>query len=168
MKLSTTPQKSTDAGVTPLCGDAKCAEEGERASLPPALSRLTATLLSRSAQKMRELFECRIAHLGLRSKHYGVLVLLQEEPLTQVEIGRGLWVDRTTMVSLIDELEHLGLVERGRHPADRRAYAVTLTELGRRVLEEATGIVEASETEFFASLEPVEREQLRALLNKLL
>jgi len=78
--------------------------------LPPALARWTATLLNRAAQKMRETFESRVAHLGLRSKYYGVLALLEDGPLTQIEIGRGLWVDRTTMVTLIDDLERLGWV----------------------------------------------------------
>jgi DNA-binding MarR family transcriptional regulator len=136
--------------------------------LPPALARWTATLLSRAAQKMRQGFESRVAHLGLRSKHYGVLALLEERPLTQIEIGRGLWVDRTTMVTLIDELESLGMVERERYPGDRRAYAVTLTEKGRKILREATEFVDANEAEFFAALSKPEREQLRALLAKLL
>jgi DNA-binding MarR family transcriptional regulator len=136
--------------------------------LPPALSRWTATLLSRAAQKMRESFESRVAHLGLRSKHYGVLALLEDGPQTQVEIGRGLWVDRTTMVLLIDDLERQGLVGRERHPGDRRAYAVTLTAAGREVLREATEVVDATEAEFFATLTAPEREQLRTLLGKLL
>ncbi len=117
---------------------------------------------------MRERFESRVAHLGLRSKHYGVLLLLREGARSQAEIGRGARVDRTTMVALIDELERLGLVERARHAEDRRAHAVTLTARGRQVEREASQAVDSTEAECFAPLAPEEREQLRALLSKLL
>jgi DNA-binding MarR family transcriptional regulator len=136
--------------------------------IPPELGRWTATLLSRAAQQMRERFEGRIAPLGLKSKHYGTLILLQNGPLTQVEIGRSLWVDRTTMVGLVDDLMRLGLVERAPHPEDRRAYAVTLTAQGTEVLKTATQAVDATEAECFAPLSSDERQQLRALLLKIL
>jgi DNA-binding MarR family transcriptional regulator len=136
--------------------------------IPPELGRWTATLLSRAAQRMRERFEGRIAPMGLKSKHYGALILLKNGPLTQVEIGRSLWVDRTTMVGLVDDLMRLGLVERAPHPEDRRAYAVTLTPQGADVLQAATAAVDATEAECFAPLTSDEREQLRALLLKIL
>lgn len=148
--------------------DAEAPERERAAPIPPVLGRWTATLLSRAAQRLREQFEERIAPLGLRSKHYGALVLLQNGPLTQVEIGRSLWVDRTSMVAIVDDLTRLGLVERARHPEDRRAYAVTLTAQGRVVLEEATGAVEAVEAHCFAPLSAAERAQLRSLLQKIL
>ncbi len=109
-----------------------------REEVPDPLSQWTVVLLSRVVERMRESFESRVAHLELRSKHYGVLLLLREGPLTQAEIGRGVRVDRTTMVSLVDELERLGLVERARHAEDRRAHAVTLTSKGREVEREAS------------------------------
>ena len=138
------------------------------AILPPSLARWTASVLSRVAQQMRERFETRVAHLGLRNKHYGVLIVLQDGPLTQTEISRSVAVDRTSMVGLIDELDRLGLVERARHPQDRRAHAVTLTEQGREALRLTTAAVDATEAECFAALSPGEQKQLRALLLKLL
>lgn len=144
-----------------------CSIRQER-EIPRALGRWTATLLSRAAQQMRERFEERIAPLGLKSKHYGTLILLQDGPMTQVEIGRSLWVDRTTMVGLVDDLMHAGLVERARHPEDRRAHAVTLTDRGREALEQATKMVDETEADFFAPLSVDEREQLRTLLLKIL
>ncbi len=140
----------------------------EYAAIPPVLGRWTATLLSRVAQRMRDRFESQVAELGLRSKHYGVLILLQDEPLTQIEIARSLEVDRTTMVSLVDDLARLELVERALHPDDRRAYAVTLTAKGRDVLQLATRAVDEVEAECLAPLSVEERAQLRALLQKIL
>jgi DNA-binding MarR family transcriptional regulator len=145
-----------------------CAEGVDRAPLPPTLERWTGALLNRAAQRVQERFESGLEPLGIRPKHYGVLALLENGPLTQIEIGRGLWVDRTTMVALIDDLERLGLVERERHPEDRRAYAITLTDRGREMLSQATGVVAATQEECFAALSRTEQEQLRALLAKLL
>lgn len=145
-----------------------CADGADRAPVPPALERWTGAFLSRAAQRVQERFESRLEPLGIRSKHYGVLALLENGPLTQIEIGRCLWVDRTTMVALIDDLERLGLVERERHPEDRRAYAITLTAGGREMLSQATGVVAATQEESFAALSRTEQEQLRALLAKLL
>jgi len=137
-------------------------------AIPPALGKWTATLLSRAAQRLRDRFEERVADLGLRSKQYGVLILLQDGPLTQIEIARSLEVDRTTMVSLIDDLVRLELVERALHPEDRRAHAVTLTAKGREILEVATRAVDEVEAECLAPLSPAERTQLRLLLQKII
>lgn len=147
----------------------KLVGSGEREpELHPALARWTAPLLRRVSLKMGERFECRVSQLGLRSKHYGVLLLLKDGPLTQVEIGRWLWIDRTTMVALVDDLVRLALVERGRHPEDRRCHAVSLTEHGRRILDVAEREVDETEAECFAPLTQDERRQLKALLTKLL
>jgi DNA-binding MarR family transcriptional regulator len=137
-------------------------------TIPPVLRRWTATLLSRSAHRLRAKFESRVEPMGLRSKHYGVLILLQDGPMTQVEIGRNLWVDRTTMVAIIDDMTRLNFVERARHPDDRRAYAVTLTQSGREALKQAIQTVNEVEAEVFAPLSMEEREQLRILLQKIL
>ena len=136
--------------------------------IPCVVSQWTISLLSRVVDKMRESFEQRVSHLGLRSKHYSILLLLRGGPQTQTEIGRRARVDRSTMVALIDDLERLGLVERARHAEDRRAHAVTLTNKGREVEREAALAVDATEAECFEPLQPDEREQLRALLSKLL
>jgi len=72
------------------------------------------------------------------------------------------------MVSLVDDLSKLGLVERAPNPADRRAHAVTLTEEGRKVRQMAAAAVDATQEEILAPLTAEEREQLRNLLSKLL
>ncbi len=131
------------------------------------MGRWTGTLLSRAAQRLREDFEARLSDLELKSKHYGILIALRDGPLTQVELGRALWIDRTTMVSMIDELARLELVERAAHPEDRRAHAVTLTAKGIEVERAATKAADEVEAEFFATLSEKERATLRELLDKI-
>ncbi len=143
-------------------------QEEQGRTVPEPLLRWTGTLLNRSAQKVRDLFEGRMSGSGLKSKHYSALILLEDGAKTQVELGRMLWVDRTSMVALVDELEDSGDAKRERHPDDRRTYLVGLTDQGRATLAKATSIADEVEREIFSALSEAEREQLRRLLTRLI
>ncbi|MEJ2866053.1 MarR family winged helix-turn-helix transcriptional regulator [Actinomycetospora flava] len=88
-------------------------------------------------------------------------------PRSQLALARTLGVDRTVMTYLLDELEGAGLVERRPDPADRRARQVLLTEVGSGRLCGLERDLRAAEDELLAPLEPAERDQLRALLQRL-
>ncbi len=137
-------------------------------TIPEPLLHWTGVLLNRSAQKVRDAVEGRMSGSGLKSKHVSALILLDHAPATQIELGRMLWVDRTSMVALVDELEASGDVRRERHPEDRRAYSLSLTEQGRETLGHGRRIADEVEAEIFSGLSSEEREQLRALLARLI
>ncbi len=137
-------------------------------TIPEPLLRWTGVLLNRSAQKVRDAVEGRMSGSGLKSKHVSALILLDHAPATQIELGRMLWVDRTSMVALVDELEASGDVRRERHPEDRRAYSLSLTEQGRETLKRARRIADEVEAEICSGLSGEERETLRALLARLI
>ena len=65
------------------------------------------------------------------------------------------------MVYLVDELEAQRLVVRRPAPADRRAYAVHLTDAGRARLIDAGAIVVRIEDDFLAPLSPRGARALR-------
>jgi len=71
------------------------------------------------------------------------------------------------MVSTIDELESRGMVERRRHPSDRRAYALHITEHGHDTLARGRELSREAQDELLAPLSEEERAQLRELLLKL-
>jgi DNA-binding MarR family transcriptional regulator len=105
---------------------------------------------------------------GLSPYHHAVLVLLEEDPReTQATIADALGYDRSHLVGLLDELEDRGLIERRRDPADRRRHLVSLTPDGRLALAKLREIVTRMEDEFFAPLDPAQRETLKALLLEL-
>ncbi|WP_223290946.1 MarR family winged helix-turn-helix transcriptional regulator [Streptomyces avicenniae] len=89
-------------------------------------------------------------------------------PCSQRVLGEELRIDRTVMVGICDSLEEAGQVRRERDPADRRAYAVTLTDAGRAHLARAEAATPAFLDRTFAALSAAERDQLSALLGKLL
>lgn len=66
--------------------------------------------------------------LGLtRSQLRVVLHLSRKEGLTQVRIAEDLAMGKVAVGGLLDRLEAKGLVERRRHPTDRRAMQIFLT-----------------------------------------
>src|ERR1700752_1493970 len=74
----------------------------------------------------------RLEPRGLSPRAWGVLSTLAESgPLTQIELATTMSIDRTAMVYLLDELEERSLVQRVRHPRDRRAFLIHLTADGQ-------------------------------------
>jgi len=71
-----------------------------------------------------------------------VLVHALEEERTQIQLAALADLDKTTMVSTVDELERRGLAERRPSTTDRRARIIAVTEKGRLAAEEAQRIVD--------------------------
>src|ERR671919_1306771 len=90
--------------------------------------------------------------------------LHQSGPSTQRLLADALGVSPRNITGLVDGLETSGLVVRRRHPTDRRATLVGLTDDGARLAGEmARGKAELA-TGLFASLSARELEQLTATL----
>src|SRR5438477_8789686 len=89
-----------------------------------------------------------LASVGLTPALFGLLnVLGAREGAIQQELGSAMGIDRSTMVSLIDDLEAAGLAKRRPHPRDRRAREVVITPKGRRLLEQTRRMARQVEDE---------------------
>ena len=98
----------------------------------------------------------------------GILLLLEANPgVTQGRLAQAVSLDRSTMVGVVDMLESRGLIER-RRGADRRTNGLWLTAQGRAVVARLKRRIQAHERRVAARLSPLEREQLMALLGKLI
>jgi DNA-binding MarR family transcriptional regulator len=125
-------------------------------------------LLYRAAEASHALANQMLAEVGLAARQAGILTMVTElEPMTQKALGDALRIDRTTMVTLIDDLEARGLVVRERHPRDRRAFLVCPTDAGRAAKEAAIAILDEQQSVFLAPLSQQERAKLGELLNRL-
>jgi DNA-binding MarR family transcriptional regulator len=141
---------------------------GDHASPHPALARNTGYLLSRLGTLGQRHFAQRIGELGLTPRMWGALNVLDAEgALTQHALGVCVGMDPSSMVATIDELETRGLVERHRHPQDRRAYALHVTDAGRETLAAGRRVARQAQEELLGPLNPDERAQLHALLLRL-
>src|ERR1700722_6370488 len=77
---------------------------------PSADSEIT-WLLHRAAQRMRGVTGEQAKEHGIQLRDYIVLSALDKTPgLTQVELGKELGLDRTTLMSQLDRLELMGVV----------------------------------------------------------
>jgi DNA-binding MarR family transcriptional regulator len=145
---------------------------GFQPSGPPgfhyALARHTGFLISRMGMVAQKRFAERLEELGLNPRLWGALNVLDHEgPITQHALGQCVGVDPSSMVATIDELEGQGLVERRRHPSDRRAHALHITSPGREVLTRGRALARRAQDELLAPLSTEERKQLHELLLRL-
>ena len=137
---------------------------GPPSAAPPSVAFLVSRLGLEVGNRLAE----GLAPLGIEPRHFGLLRMLSvSEGQSQRAIGEALDIHPNRMVALVDDLERLRLVQRRPHPSDRRAYALVLTDKGKRVLQKAFEVAFQIEQDLCAGLEPAERTQLLSLLGKL-
>jgi DNA-binding MarR family transcriptional regulator len=99
---------------------------------------------------------------------FGVIVIIDANPgLKQSELARAAHLDRSTVVSVIDNLERRGLVERRPADNDRRSNALVLTPDGVALLKKLKRRVAEHEKRLVEHLSEDERTTLVALLQKI-
>lgn len=113
-----------------------------------------AFLLNQSAYAFTANLGETLAEHGVTVREYCVLMKAAEEERTQNVLAELAMLDKTTMVSTLDDLERAGLAERRVSATDRRARLVAITPRGRQVLEEATAAYDAVVDEALGALEP--------------
>jgi DNA-binding MarR family transcriptional regulator len=125
--------------------------------------------LVKSAVKLRALLDQALAGHGLLAPMLGLLRVLEHSgPISQVELGRALGIDKATMVKFLDQLEAEGLVTRQEGSPDRRVKLVSLSKRGERTLVSASKVRRKVEEEFLSPLSAGERKALLSALPKLL
>jgi DNA-binding MarR family transcriptional regulator len=126
-------------------------------------------LLHKAAVLLGEDVQKALEGAGMRVRDYFVLAALAGGPeLSQQDLSKLLALDPTTVVTVIDELERRGFVERRRNPADRRRYSLILADSGREALGALDALAREAEGEFFGMLDEDERQVLHGLLGRML
>lgn len=98
---------------------------------------------------------------------FGVLVIIEANPdLKQSELARATHLDRSTVVTVIDNLERRGLVERRVALHDRRSNAIRLTAAGTALLRKLKRQVSQHEKRLLENFSEAERASFIALLQK--
>jgi DNA-binding MarR family transcriptional regulator len=97
------------------------------------LDRSPTHLLHRASQAVDAVFGTWSKHLTPRQ--LAVLMTIEEcEGGNQTELVNRTGIDRSTLSDVVARLKRKGLIQRRRPNNDARAYAVKLTDEGRRVL----------------------------------
>jgi DNA-binding MarR family transcriptional regulator len=98
---------------------------------------------------------------------FAVLVLIEGNAgLKQSELAKGVHLDRSTVVSVIDKLERRGLVDRHAVANDRRSNALRLTAKGAALLKQLKRRVASHEKRLARGLDAREKATLVALLQR--
>jgi len=107
--------------------------------------------------------------IDLRPTQLAVLIIINENPgIRQTEVCEALGIQKANFVPLLNELERRGWALRKSAAGDRRSSALHRTPLGNVTLQRARAIHDAYESRFTARLGKRGRDQLLALLNKVM
>lgn len=130
-----------------------------------ALHADTGYLLYRLGLRSGQLFNASLQESGVRLRHYALLrFLATSRGALQRELSTRLGYDPSAIVSLVDDLEKLGFVERRPAPEDRRSRIVVLTDSGRGFLRDTDEAGQRVTDELLDPLGVDERATLQALL----
>lgn len=98
---------------------------------------------------------------GLRMLTFSALAVIGQSPrLRQSALADILAIERPNLVLILDELERAELITRDRARDDRRAYELSPTIRGRRLLEKAVAAVAAHDARMTRGLSAEERAVL--------
>jgi DNA-binding MarR family transcriptional regulator len=86
---------------------------------------------------------------------------------TQLELSRVVCVDKTTLISVLDRLEHQGLVIRAADARDRRVRIPQITDAGRRIYSKFAAARDAAESHALEGIDADDRTLLLDLLARI-
>lgn len=120
------------------------------------------------AQRINDDTTERLGELGLTARQYNYLsVIYVEGSVTTNEIGRLIHTASPSVTSMMNSLEHAGLIARHGNPEDGRSSIVRLTPRGKALYERAFQLHHDPIEETLAALSEREREELVKLLVRL-
>jgi MarR family transcriptional regulator for hemolysin len=122
-------------------------------------------LLNLAGHTLSNRLAAALADIDLTPRMQCVLVHALEEERTQIQLAALADLDKTTMVTTVDELEKRGLAERRPSATDRRARIIAVTPKGRAAAEEGQRIVDRVHAEALAGLS--DRESFVEALGRL-
>ena len=124
------------------------------------LNRSPIHLLHRAGQCAGDVFQAEMKIEGLTPRQLAVLMTVaQNEGLSQTGLVERTGIDRSTLADIVRRMQRKGLLQRRRTREDARAYAVKLTDEGRRVLRTAEPLAKKVDERILDALPGKQREQ---------
>ena len=129
----------------------------DRRDLAAMFAPLTRALIAREEPVLR-------AH-DISMWGYIVLTALVEQPVrTQAALAQAINADKSRIISVLDELQQRGLIQRQPDEADRRVHLLSLTPAGDRLRRSVEAAIRRTEEQVLEVLPPADREAfLRSL-----
>ncbi|AXI79085.1 MarR family winged helix-turn-helix transcriptional regulator [Peterkaempfera bronchialis] len=132
----------------------------------PGSSDILIDELFKTTTRLRTFVDGRLSAHGMSVSRLRALRTLatSPEPMRMRDLSDVLRIAARTVTGMVDALEREGLVERLPHPTDRRAYLLTLTDLGRARHAEAEEVDREALAAATSGLSEQDRARLRELL----
>jgi DNA-binding MarR family transcriptional regulator len=125
-------------------------------------------LIRRAHQRAVAIFMDETAEFGVTPVQFAILNALIEDPgEDQITLAGKVAFDAATFGSVIGRLEAKGWVKRKADAQDRRRKLLWVTKEGEAAALAMKRAVAKAQTKILGPLEPAERDQLVALLDKL-
>jgi DNA-binding MarR family transcriptional regulator len=132
----------------------------KRDSTSDRLSRSPIHLLHRAGQCAGDIFHAEMKDGDLTPRQLAVLVTVaHNEGLSQTGLVDRTGIDRSTLADIVRRMQKKGLLQRRRTKEDARAYAVKLTDEGRKVLRTAEPLAKKVDERILDALPTRQREQ---------
>ncbi len=124
------------------------------------LGRSPLHMLHRAGQCAGDVFHAEMQDGDLTPRQYAVLLTVAaNEGISQTGLVEKTGVDRSTLADIVRRMLKKGLLQRRRTKEDARAYAVKLTEDGKRMLRGADPVTERVDSRILEAIPPKQREQ---------
>ena len=124
--------------------------------------------LRRAYQRHMAIFAGIMSDLDLTSMQFAALVKLRElKAVSQTELGRLTGMDRATISGVVARLKRRDLVLYRPDPLDKRSRIIALTPAGEALLTDAMRRIDRVTEQTLEPIGAVERENLRAILQKM-
>ncbi len=144
-------------------------ESGRCLPLHPYLKDYLGYCFIKGALRIRIAVDRELSRFGVVAPQFGMLIILREAgPMTQVDLGSQMAIDKATMVRMIDNLEEKKFLTRATSSTDRRAKYLEITPAGRHAVRKMDAARKRAEDEALVVLNQDERAQLKRILAKLL
>jgi DNA-binding MarR family transcriptional regulator len=131
----------------------------KRHSNSDRLGRSPTHLLHRAGQCAGEIFHAEMRDGDLTPRQLAVLVTVaQNEGVSQTGLVDRTGIDRSTLADIVRRMQKKGLLQRRRTKEDARAYAVKLTDEGKRVLRSAEPLARRVDDRILDALPSKQRE----------
>ena len=124
--------------------------------------------LRRVQNQLSRDFAAATADRNLRSGLFSSLALVAANPgISQNELSKETALDKSVIVTIVDDLERRGWATRERSRTDRRRHALFITKAGQACLDELFEILEHTEDNVLHQLSPAEFHMLHELLDRM-
>ncbi|MDA8141885.1 MAG: MarR family transcriptional regulator [Desulfobacteraceae bacterium] len=122
-------------------------------------------MLARASQAGTRFWANCLSDMGITAVQAMVLNFLgDQDSVTSKELSERTGLDGATLTGVLDRLKNSGLIQRQRHPRDRRAIHICLTGDGREMVPRIQERLNEANRQFLAVLDDGEQTVLRQML----